>query len=993
MRPLLLVLLSSSWLLADDNPHAKNTQKEGEHPPTAKEQMDLMMVPQGFEILLFASEPEIRQPVAFTFDDRGRLWVLECYTYTGKKEYDEEKRDRIVILEDKDGDGVHDTRKVFWDEGMRAFGIEWGHGGVWITQAPYLSFIPDRNQDDVPDGPVEHKLDGFTTKASHNNVNGLRWGPDGWLWGRHGMLASSKAGVVDGPPEERREFKASIWRYHPAWDEFEIVCTGGVNPWGFDWNEEGQMFFTNNVNGQLFHLLPGARYRENFIPPHDADRQPFLNQCADHQHFEYGKAWHQARLGATTDELGGGHSHCGGMIYLGDNWPKEYRGRVFTNNVHGKRINVEMLERKGSGYVAKHGPDFLMANNPWFRGVELKYGPDGGVYVLDWSDYGECHDHDGVHRTSGRIYKVTYGKVRPRVGLNLQEFDDLELLELQLFDNEWWVRRSRRILQERSQAGTLDREAVKRDLLELFRHPKVSRRLRAMWCLFSADLIDRDWLQVQMRDPDEHVRSWALRLLADRGLGYGRVKLDFLKMARNEPSALMRVTLASAMQKVPIGRRLEVLVPLAQREEDIDDPNIALMIWFAAEESIDRTPDLAVELATTTVHRLTRRFVARKIAANRLRKPDALAELIQELKADDTERLEDLLEGLLDALGGARKVVVPPTWKETYVRLGSHASSRVRQQLAELAVVFSDEETMNAFRAKAADDSVAVEERARALEVLVKAGADDLEELLVTGLETKGMEGPALRGLGATPGVESANRILKKLPSLDAVLRTTAISSLVSRIESAEVLLAAVEAGSIKATTLSAFHARQIQSLGNKKLNASLKKLWGSVRATDAEKKREMARLRGVVKGQKGGDRQRGKELYLQRCAGCHVLWGEGGHAGPDLTGSNRKNLDYLLENIVDPSASVPRNYRYTVVELKDGQTLGGFVEEDLGSLLRLRSDERVISLSRDRIKRRKDQNTSLMPEALLTGMSDAEVRDLFAYLRGERPVKGGEGN
>ncbi len=986
---LLLPCLAVAW--ADDWPHAENTQKAGEHPPAAGEQVARMTLPDGFHVTLFAAEPDIRQPVSFTFDDRGRLWVLECYTYTGKKQYDLEKRDRIVILEDTDGDGRFDERKVFWDEGQRAFGIEWGHGGVWVAQAPYLSFIPDRDHDDVPDGPVEHRVDGFTTEASHNNVNGLRWGPDGWLWGRHGMLAPSRAGVVGTPDEDREKFQACIWRYHPVWKKFELVCSGGINPWGFDWNAVGEMFFTNNVNGQLFHLIPGARYRVNFVPPHDADKQPFLNQCADHQHFDYGKVWHKARTGETTDGLGGGHSHSGGMIYLADNWPARYRGKVFMHNTHGKRVNMEVLERAGSGYVARHGEDFLRANNPWYRGVELKYGPDGGVYMLDWSDHGECHDNDGVHRGSGRIYKVCFGEVDRQTGFNLRKFTDEQLVELQLFANDWWVRHARRVLEERALQNTLDEERVRDDLLRLYRHPEVSRRLRAMWCLYSTGLVDTDWLQVQMRDENEHIRAWALRLMSDEGMGYGRVRLIVGRMARKDPSALVRVHLAAAMQKIPIGYRLEVLVPLGKREEDRGDANLPLMIWFAAEDSIERTPELAVALATTTVHRLTRRLVARRITGLREEQPDVLDALLAELvRIDDEEHQKDLLEGVLDGLGGVRRVAAPASWAAAYEALAERVGSGLGDKLAELAVVFSDREALRGFRKMVTDERVSPPRRRRALEVLVKAGAEDLNALLLKALDVEGLTGVALQGLGATGTGEGARQILSRYSRLREEERQIALSVLASRKEYAHVLLAGLEQGVVGPGELSAFDARRIHGLGDEELRTRLEGAWGPVRSSDVEKRKEMERLRALVSatGVATPDRGRGKSLFDQRCAACHVLWGKGGHAGPHLTGSDRRNLDYLLTNIVDPNASVAPNYRLTTVTLKDGQELSGFVEEDLGSVIRLRAQEGVHQLSRDRIVRRNTSSTSLMPEGILRGLADGDVRDLFAYLRGEGPPR-----
>ena len=172
------------------------------------------------------------------------------------------------------------------------------------------------------------------------------------------------------------------------------------------------MFFINTVNGHLWHLIPGAHFvRPHTIEPNPRVYEP-IDQHADHYHWDnaQGAGHDPVDHGREDDRRGGGHAHSGLMIYLGDNWPEEYRGKLFTLNFHGRRINVERLERAGSGYVGRHEPDIVFAADPWFRGIDLSYGPDGGVFVLDWSDTGECHEHNGVHRTSGRIYKFTYGQ-------------------------------------------------------------------------------------------------------------------------------------------------------------------------------------------------------------------------------------------------------------------------------------------------------------------------------------------------------------------------------------------------------------------------------------------------------------------------------------------------------------------------------------------------------------------------------------------------------
>ncbi|MDB4614745.1 cytochrome C, partial [bacterium] len=177
----LLVLFASPVVgTADEFPAPVNTQKAGEHPPSPEEMVKLIEVPDGFNVTLFAGEPDVQQPIAFDFDDKGRIWVAENYTYGARGKYDPNLRDRIIILEDTDGDGKHDVRKVFWDNGWMLTGLTYGYGGIWVLNNGTLSFIPDKDGDDIPDGEPVEMLNGWTTGAGHNFVNGLLWGHDGW---------------------------------------------------------------------------------------------------------------------------------------------------------------------------------------------------------------------------------------------------------------------------------------------------------------------------------------------------------------------------------------------------------------------------------------------------------------------------------------------------------------------------------------------------------------------------------------------------------------------------------------------------------------------------------------------------------------------------------------------------------------------------------------------------------------------------------------------
>ena len=219
-------------------------------------------VPEGFEVSLFAGEPTVRQPIAIAADRHARVWIVENYTYAeAAVGFEARLSDRVVVLEDHDGDGRADERHVFLEGGKRFTSVEIGHGGVWVLAAPELWFVPDQNEDLVPDGPPVVVLDGWDTDAvRHNIVNGLRWGPDGWLYGRHGILATSYVGRPGTSREDRVPINCGVWRYHPLEARFEVVASGTTNPWGMDWDERGELFLINTVIGHLWHVVPGVHF-------------------------------------------------------------------------------------------------------------------------------------------------------------------------------------------------------------------------------------------------------------------------------------------------------------------------------------------------------------------------------------------------------------------------------------------------------------------------------------------------------------------------------------------------------------------------------------------------------------------------------------------------------------------------------------------------------------------------------------------------------------
>ena len=586
--------------------------------PPPSEAARRMTLPQGFGATLFAGEPDVVQPIAFTTDDRGRLWVVEGLSYPKWHKEGQTGNDRVVIFEDADGDGKFDSRKVFFDKGTNLSGIEVGFGGVWLCATPFLHFIPDRNGDDQPDvAEPQVVLDGWNLEeAGHNVFNGLTWGPDGWLYGMNGIQSYSIVGTPDTPENQRQHIDCGVWRIHPVTRAFEVVAWGTTNPWGLDFDDYGEMFITNCVIAHLWHVVPGAHFKRMYGQDINPHTYKLMDSCADHLHWGGGE-WTESRgAQGKHGEAGGGHAHVGAMVYLGDNWPDSYRNSLFTLNLHGNRANHDLLQRNGSGYVARHAKDFLLANDTWFRGMDMQYGPDGAVYVTDWSDTGECHDVDEAIKTSGRIFKVTYGQVKP-VKVDVAKMSDAQLVELMLHKNDWHVRHARRVLHERAAAGKLapeTRAALEKMLAE---HPDVTRKLRAMWALHVIGALDDAALAALVDHPSEYVRGWATRLLVEDRKVPTDVAAKFAKLAASDASPYVRLYLASALQRLPHEQRWAIAEALGGHSEDAQDPNLPLMLWYGVEPLVPTNKPRAAALMAKVKIPLVREHIARRLAAAR----------------------------------------------------------------------------------------------------------------------------------------------------------------------------------------------------------------------------------------------------------------------------------------------------------------------------------------------------------------------------------------
>ncbi len=948
---LFFVAVASSAILADDFPAIYNSDTlQDAEPMSAVEAAATMQVPEGFRVDLFASEPDVQNPIAVCWDTSNRLWVAENYTYAERQQrFDLSLRDRVVILEDADHDGHAENRKVFTDNVQMLTSVEVGRGGVWLMCPPQLLFIPDANGDDIADGPAQVILDGFTVAQDnyHNFANGLRWGPDGWLYGRCGHSCPGRIGIPGTPELSRVPIDGGIWRFHPDKKVVEVLCHGTVNPWGHDWDEHGELFFINTVIGHLWHVIPGAHFKESFGESVNPGVYERLDMIADHYHFDTQTNWTESRGGKAND-FGGGHAHVGMMIYQGGTWPESYHNKLFTLNMHGYRANVEKLQRHGAGYLASHEPDFLFAKDPFFRGVEVSVGPDGNVYVVDWSDTGECHEHTGVHRTSGRIFKISYPDAH--------------------------------------KASPFTKPACLSG----------SGKLPELWTNYQRGVTTPEMLRKMLHDPDEHGRVWAIRLLTDFwpldtviGPPVDAVYPDdaetrqaLVQMASTDSSGLVLLTLASTLQRLAPEYRAELATALVQRSEYANDRDLPSMLWYGLIPVGEQDPQSLAQVATRCQWPDVHRWVSRNLMSRNQEQPEPMNSLLAAARVMPANIQGEVLRGMQQAVKGWRRADKPKQW-DAFVT--TTVSQQFPEAIRDLGSLFGDGLALDEIRKTVRNDRMELPTRVRALSTLIDARPDDLRSVCESVLEVRILNVTAARGLSQFDDPAIGERLVKSYRRFHASDRPALLEMLVSRPTFAAVLLNHVgtKDGQIAASDITPYHARQILTLGDKTLEKKLSEVWGELRDSPEDQRKLVTKLRtqlapGILQQ---ANLSHGRELFTKTCSQCHVLYGEGGKVGPDLTGSQRSSLDYLLENIVDPSAVVGKDYRMTHVLMADGSVLGGLIvsQDDKTLVLQTQTEQR--SIPKEDIEETKPSTLSAMPAGLLETLTPEQTRDLIGYL------------
>ncbi|HEY2251968.1 MAG TPA: family 16 glycoside hydrolase, partial [Planctomycetaceae bacterium] len=489
-----------------------------------------------------------------------------------------------------------------------------------------------------------------------------------------------------------------------------------------------------------------------------------------------------------------------------------------------------------------------------------------------------------------------------------------------------------------------------------------------------------------LNDDSPVVRGWGIQLACEGGTPSDKVLAELMSLSRGDESPVVRLYIASALQRMAPEKRWDILVGLVSQSADNQDHNLPLMDWYAAEPLADVDASRALALALEGNMPLIQEFMIRRIAA--IGTPESLDLVVSALAASpDPQMQRTFLRGIRTALVGRRQVPQPAGWPKIVKQLGEGDYPEIRTLVFSLSVKFGDPAAIARMRELLANAKTRAADRKDYLAALLAIQDKELVPVLHELFNEGVLRGEVIRGLAAYDDPQTSEFLLSAYGRLKSAEKRDVLATLASRAGYARALLGAVEKKRVPATDLTAELVRQMRNLKNDEIDAQIVAVWGVVRDTPEEKAKLIAHYKQLVASHPANsdDLPLGRAVFVKTCQQCHTLFGVGAKVGPELTGSNRADLAYLLSNVLDPSAVMAKEYIPLVVVTTGGRVVTGLVKEQTKSAITLVTANETVIIPRDEIEEQKQGDKSMMPDDLLKPLSDVEARALIAYLANPR--------
>ncbi|HVK11188.1 MAG TPA: c-type cytochrome [Gemmataceae bacterium] len=985
-----------------------------------------------FTAQLVASEPDIHKPMQLAFDARGRLWVPTSEEYpfaaVGRP-----GKDKLYVLENIGPDGKAGKVSVFADglnipigilplpdgKSVLMSSIDPGPDGAKQPAGCWIWKLTDTDGDGKAD--QREKLYGpFGTRDTHGMVNSFTLMPDGWVYACHGFANDSKVKGADG--HEVHMNSGSTFRFRPDGRRIEVFTRGQVNPFGMTHDAWFNLYTADCHSRPMTQLIRGAVY-ESFGKPHDG-------------------------LGFGPNMIGHDHAStglCGLTWYEADHFPKEYQGMMFLGNVVTSRVNLDRIEFTGSSPKAVERPDFIKSDDPWFRPVDLRLGPDGALYVSDFYNkiighYEVDLKHPGRDRRHGRIWRIVYvgpdGKAPPPKSpgdltklkredldkllghpnitvrmlathtlINSPEHEQLQEKAEKVREGEEDLPRQRyeahKLWVEEAEpiSGEGQRELKKR--MDRLRHAGDGLEEAHRFRLKAAQA---DWEQARRRRSREIERvkeaEESIKLGASQ---FSRAVADCMTAVPDKKN--LEVLLDGLRTISPDDAHLRHALRIALRETLRDPGAWTVLKGMKADAVTDRLiADVALGLPTIDAADYLTNHLAALAGDGRLpafvehasRYCDgakAIFAFISSHKPDDVKRSLALYQGYVRGLQqrNTRFDAADAAFAERLVAKGLDSRDpQVLQSCFDVATAMRLTAAVPAVATFAVRKDRPDAQRGAAFAALLALdpgkGVREVARVLNAADEPIAVRERAAQALGAFASPEAAAQLLAVIEKAPARLQTVAAAGLATKAAGAEQLLKAVEGGKASARLL---QERAVQTrLTESKLpnvGARITALTKGLPSADQKMLELIAKKRDGY-GKSPGDDKAGAAVFKTNCANCHQLGGEGAKVGPQLDGVGIRGLERLLEDILDPSRNVDQALRTTTLALKDGRSVSGLLLREEGAVYVLADAQgKDVRVPRDDVDERRTSLLSPMPANFAETLKDDDFRHLLAFLLGQR--------
>jgi putative membrane-bound dehydrogenase-like protein len=969
-------------------------------PLAPAESMRHMVAPPGFEVQLYAAEPDIYKPICMTWDDRGRLWIAESVDYPNAKGRISPGRDRITICEDSNGDGRADSFKVFAEGLNIPTSLLVADGGVIVLQAPDTLLLKDTDGDGRAD-LRKVLFTGWGTSDTHAGPSNLRYGLDNWVWGIVGY--SGFRGNVGG---EQHRFSQGFFRFKPDGSKLEFLRNTTNNSWGVGFSEEG-LVFGSTANGCPSVYLPVPnRYYEAV---RGLSSRALQNIAPSYRFFPITEKVRQ------VDFHGGFTAAAGHALYTARTYPPYYWNQTaFVAEPTGHLVAAFTLKRKGSDVASYYGWNLLASDDEWTAPICAEVGPDGSVWVIDWYNYivqhnptphgfttgrGAAYETPLRDKTHGRIYRVVYRDARPSPAPSLDLDRPDTLIAALRHDNQFWRMRAQRLLVERGKtdvAGALVEIARARSLDAIGQNTPA---IHALWTLKGLGAVD---------EPGSAARLAATAALSHPSAG---VRRNAVAVMPRDAHAGREILSAGLLGDPDPQARLATLLALADCEPS--DP-VAIALAAALRNGLARDDRWLSDAATVAAARNDLAFL-KAVAARQpetAARPEVLAitarvaehwarggpterasELLASLRAGEPAVVESILRGLARGWPKDKPVRLGAAAEEAIKRLAVELSGTARGQLVRLVEQWGSK-TLDRLGAEIAAELLATIRDENQAETRRILAAHQLMELRpqddslvrqILALQSPRTSPDLAAGLveaaAASKAAAAGKALVDALPSMAPGARALALRSLLGRSDWIPAFVDALEHNKARLSELALDQKQALTGYARGEIAARVKRLLAQGGGLpDPDRQKVIDRLAPELRT--GGDPVRGKLVFQQQCSKCHRHGNEGGQVGPDLSGTAALPRSELLIHIFDPSRSVEGNFVQYTVATTDGRMIAGLLASETKTSIELvDSEAKRHVILREEIDQMTASTKSLMPDGFEKQATPKEINDLLAFL------------